>query len=321
MKRITTFAALFLIFSSVTIAQHEDFEGILTYKIEVKSKIAEISDGAWRNILGLGETMTVTTWKGNTRQTSGASDIYSITKDQRVYFRFKGIDTLYYLDYSSDTTSLIDVSRSGKKRNLAGYDCNAITIKTPGSTKKYFYSPAIYVNPEHERNNKIGRTDVFVKETSSLYLGYFDDNSDYTLSQTCLRLKKQPVDKSIFEMPVLPQKEFTPEAITVQAQFPGRGGFERYLTMKVNPEIGYTYVKIKEGENSATETVWVLFMVTDEGAVKNVSVVNEKEVHPKLSAEALRAVTASPAWTPCSVLGQKVLSWMKIPITFLHEKS
>ena len=48
------------------------------------------------------------------------------------------------------------------------------------------------------------------------------------------------------------------------------------------------YINIPKGEESASQTVYVKFLVNEYGRVSNAFVENEKEVHRKLAEEALR---------------------------------
>jgi TonB family protein len=315
MKKIF-YITLFFISNLASHAQQKDFEGIAVYKIDVKSKSPGVSERAWKNTLAMGDDMTIITKEGNSKQTTGASETYSITKDQRVYMKFKGIDTLYYLDYNSDTTSVLEISKPDEKKKIAGFDCKTILIKTPSSTKKYYYSPSIYINPEYDKNNKISRYDVFARASSSLYLGLDDGSDSYTISQTCISLKQEIVDNDVFELPKLPQKIFTSAAITQQPKFNRVGGFSRYLELNVNASLGIKYLKKPKGREEITQTIYVLFMVNENGRVTNVSASNKAEVHPKLAEEAVRVITACPPWTPGTTLGEKSVFWYKVPITF-----
>ncbi|HET6994085.1 MAG TPA: energy transducer TonB [Chitinophagaceae bacterium] len=311
---------LLVIAQIISKAQQKDFEGTAVYKIDVKSKTPGVSDRVWKGMIAYGDEMTVVMKQGNSKQTSGPSEIYSITKDQKVYMKFKGIDTLYYLDYNSDTSSVLEVLKPDEKKKIAGLDCKAITIKTPSSTKKYFYSPTVYVNPDYDKNNTIGRYDVFARETSSLYLGLSDDNESYSISQTCTSLQQQAVNNNEFELPKLPQKIFTMGAISQQPRFKGTGGFIKYLELNLDATVGAKYLRLPKGEESVTQTVMVLFMINENGRVTNVSAANKDEVHPKLAAEAIRVVSASPPWIPASVLGEKIIFWYKQPVTFVASK-
>jgi hypothetical protein len=312
----TVFVLVSTILAMTMAAQPKDFEGSIVYKVDVRSKVEGVGDKAWKNMLALGDSMTVLIKQGNYRQSNGITDIYFIAKDEKAYFTFKGIDTLFYLDYSSDTSAVLDISRSEEKKNIAGFECKPITIRTKATTWKYYYSLSLYMNPEYDKNNRIGRYDVFAKETSSLYLASLEENEYYTASYTCTRLQQSPVERNVFELPKLPQKIFSAASITTQPTFAGRGGFIKYLQLNLDATIGAKYIKIPKGEESATQTAIVAFMINERGRVMNVKLMNKGEVHPKLAEEAIRVVSASPVWVPATVLGEKTIFWYKQLITF-----
>jgi hypothetical protein len=124
----------------------------------------------------------------------------------------------------------------------------------------------------------------------------------------------------MFELPKLPQKLFTMAAISTQARFRGAGGFIKYLSLNLDPNVGTKYLKRGKGEETVSQTVMVLFMINEKGYVSKVQVVNKDEVHPRLADEAVRVVSASPTWIPASVLGENTISWFKVPITFEVSK-
>jgi hypothetical protein len=301
-------------------AQQKDFEGILTYRIQVESKNELISNRALMNMMALTNSTTVMIKHGNYRQISGITDSYYITKDQRAYIKFKGVDTLYYLDYSDDTTSVTKVFKSTAKRNIAGFECNELTVQTGDNTRKYYYSPLLYMNPQYDENNKINRYDIFAKETSSLYLATTDEGNSYSISQTCTKITTSPVNDSVFSLPDLPRKKFSYEDLIVPPEFTRAGGWEKYLQNNLNTQIASKYVKIPKGEKTGSQQVLVRFMVNEYGKVVVADVVNKKEVHPKLAAEALRVVNESPLWRPATFFGAKIIYWMQAPITFMVSK-
>ena len=65
-------------------------------------------------------------------------------------------------------------------------------------------------------------------------------------------------------------------------------------------------------------TVQVSFVIDKEGKVRDVEVV--KSVDPRLDAEAVKVISASPKWRPARVNGQKVSSSMTLPVEFRLEK-
>jgi TonB family protein len=301
-------------------AQQNEFEGIIEYKVDIKSKAEGVSDKAWRTMLATDEKATVFIKHGNYLLRTGPGDQYFIPAKQRTYIRFKGIDTLYYLDYSSDTTSLLNVSKPAETRTIAGYSCKSILIKTSSSDKKYFYAPALYMNPEYDRNNTIGRLDVYTKETSSVWLASYEETQFYSISYESARLEAKKIDDTIFDLPKLPEKKFSTEELTQPPEFTRSGGWLKYISSNLKAELGAKYVKIPKGEKEATQTVMVSFIINENGRIVNVQVVNKKEVHPKLAEEAVRVISASPSWKPAAIYGQKTVYWYRQPVTFQVPK-
>jgi hypothetical protein len=313
-KNITTL--LLIILSSPAFAQQKDFEGIMFYKTDVRSKTELVSDRALKNMLAVGNDVIIKIKHGNYRQTTGKNDFYYISKDQTVYIKFNGIDTLYYMAYASDTPVVTKISKSDEKKMIAGLECKLITIQSGTTSRKYYYSPSLYMNPEYDRNNKIGGYDVFAKETSSLYLDFNEENPSYSLLQTCTRVENSSIDDSIFRLPDLPRKKFSYGDLIIAAEFTRSGGWAKYLQTNLDGQVAAKYLKIPKGEEKVSQQVFVRFLVNENGKVVSAEVLNKKEVHPKLAEEALRVVNASPLWKPATFCGEKVIFWMQNPITF-----
>ncbi|MBI5857259.1 MAG: energy transducer TonB [Sphingobacteriales bacterium] len=320
MKKATISLFTLLLCMSL-IAQQKEFEGIIIYKVETKSKSELISEKALKSMTALGNDMTIFIKKGNYKQVSGILTTYYITKDQKVYYKFNSLDTLYYLGYSSDTTKVKKITRHDEERNIAGFECKSITIESGGDARKYYYAPDLYMNPDYDKNNTIERYDVYTKETSSIYLGYLQENKNYSISGTCKKLQQTDVIDSTFELPHLPQKKFSIEELITPPEFTRSGGFTKYLQTNLDMEIGAKHLKIPKGEEKVSQTVIVQFLINEFGRISTAEVVNKKEVHPKLAEEALRVVNGSPPWKPATIYGsEKTIFWQKVPITFQVSK-
>jgi hypothetical protein len=307
---------LLIAFVNSMLAQHSDYEGTITYSVETKSKVPGVSDQVWKTMLGLGDKLELSIKKGNFRRTTAYGDEYYIQQKQRVYLKFKGIDTLYYLDYASDTSQVIKIEKPADQKSIAGIACKALIITKSNVVTKYFYAPSLYLNPEYNKDNKIGRFDVFARETGSVWLGYTEESKSYTLMQQCTAIKQVAVDDAVFNLPVLPEKKFTSEAISVPARFAGSGGWNKYLQNNLKTDLAVKYLKIPRDQNSAMQSVVVGFLIDEQGLVSNVQVMNKEEVHPKLAEEAVRVVMESPRWKPATIFSTKVPQRITQPIAF-----
>jgi len=307
---------LLIAFANALLAQQKNYEGTLTYSVETKSKVPGVSDQVWKTMLGLGEKLEVTIKGGNIRRTTSYGDEYYIQQKQRVYLKFKGIDTLYFLDYAADTSQVIRIEKPADQKDIAGIDCKALIITKANSVSKYFYAPSLYLDPAFNKDNKIGRFDVFAHETSSVWLGHTEESRSYTLTHLCTAIKQTTIDDAVFNLPVLPEKKFTYEAVSSPARFAGSGGWNKYLQVNLNSEVATKYLKIPRDQNSATQTVIVDFFVDEQGQISNVQALNKKEVHPKLAEEAIRVVTESPRWKPATAFNTKIPQRVTQPVVF-----
>lgn len=318
MKRVIASLLSIVLFASVY-CQQKDFEGTITYTIDVKSKVQGVSDKAWRTLLLLGDSVTVQIKHGDCRRTSSAGDMYFISKDQKVYLKFKGIDTVFYLDYLSDSTPVTNVSRSNEGKMIAGLKCRSLTVQAGYTSRKYYYSPLLYMNPEYGKNNTISRFDVFVKETSSLFLACHEETAKYWYEENCSSLQPGIIDQDVFIIPDLPKKLFVPDVLYQPAKLLLEGGWPKYLQDNLNAKLAQKYVDKPSGKDPAIQTVNVAFIVNEEGRVLDVNVLNKESVHPALVREAIRVVTKSPTWEPATLLGVKTLYTCVQPISFPKE--
>ncbi|HET9058199.1 MAG TPA: energy transducer TonB [Chitinophagaceae bacterium] len=307
---------LLLYFCFITNGQPKEFEGVITYKTVIKSKIPGTSDRAWKAGLILDDSYVSFIKKGNFRNRSSKGDFFYLAQKQKLYIKLRGIDTLFYIDYASDTNTVINIRKTGEEKKIAGLGCKAITIRTHSSTTQYFYSPSLYMNPGYNSNNKLSRYDVFAKETSSLWLASTEEHEEYVLSNVAVGVEEKPVTDSLFVPPAYPEREFTYNSIVVSPVFTSRGGWAKYLQSNLNAEVATKYLKIQGSDTSRSEKVLVQFVVSETGRIENVMVVNKNEVHPKLAQEAIRVITNSPNWKPATILGEKVRFVIVQPVTF-----
>jgi len=301
-------------------SQQKEFEGTVNYKVEIHSKAPGYSDKVMKGIVAKGDVLTSYIKDGNYRESSGGHEIFFINANQRAYFKFRNVDTLYFLDYLSDTDTVLSVTKLPDEQSFAKFSCKAVEVKLNGRSTKYFYAPSLYINPEHDKNNKLGGYNAFIKEAAAVWLSSKEEADIYSLTISATSVEQKTIDKSVFNLPNLPQKMFSLETVLKAPEYTRSGGWENYLLKYTNNELGAKYIKIPKGESGATQSVLVSFLITENGEVQNVKVENQREVHSKLAEEAVRVVTESGRWKPGTIYGEKMPQYLKQTITFSVKK-
>src|ERR1700722_5422740 len=79
------------------------FQGGCGYRVSVRSKVADLSDKDIHKVLTVGDLLTVTIKDGNYKFSTEYADTYIIKDDRKEYIKFRKIDTVFYLEFDSDT--------------------------------------------------------------------------------------------------------------------------------------------------------------------------------------------------------------------------
>ena len=112
-------------------------------------------------------------------------------------------------------------------------------------------------------------------------------------------------------------KKFDPTTLQSIPRFPGKdGAWLKYLQSNLDPNIAAKYVKLPKDEQQAQVIVQVEFIVSEDGSISDIQVVNKKDVHPKLAAEAVRVIEESPRWVPAQFYGQKIKRSVRQSVVF-----
>jgi hypothetical protein len=265
-----------------------------------------------------GDALTILIKKGNYKLHNEHSDTYIIYKDKREYFKFKNLDTVYYIPFSYDTAKVQDIEKKDGPFKVYNTDCKSITIRTATSALTFYYSPQLRLDPEYDKENTNSKYNVYSQETQgSVYLYAKIVYPFATATDSCIKVESKPLDDLVFALPSLPVKELIPAQLISAPKFhAGDKAWLHYLESTLDAKLALKYVKLPKGQREASEKVMVRFKVEADGSVSHPEVVNAKEVHPQLAKEALRVITESPRWEPASFFGEKVVLYTQQPIIF-----
>lgn len=299
-------------------AQKEYFEGNLIYKVSFIPKVDNLSIKDVRKILSMGEQLNTIAKDGNYRQTSEYSDVFTIRKDKKIYLKFRKIDTLYYVDFSFDTTQVTGIVKKDSIYKICNYPCKTITIKTSNITRQYYYTDSLRVNPEYDKDNAVSQFNIYSKETAGAVYLYTHIEYPFAFqTDSCIHVEKKSIDDHVFDLPPLPVEKFVFASLHTTARFPGKeGAWSKYLGSNLDPKLSLKYVKISKDQSESSVTALVEFVVGEDGSISNIQVVNKNEIHSKLAEEAARVIRESPRWLPASFYGEKITSSVRQPVIF-----
>ncbi len=322
MKKISLAIVLTCLFFSAN-SQKKDFEGRITYKVSVSSKTKNYGDDFYKLLFAAnGDKLVVDIRNGNMKQTLGFYEAWYIGKSKRCYIKFRHIDTLYFREYSSDTSRVTDVVKSDSGSLIVGFPCKSITLKKSSSSVLFLYTDALQLNTEYEKDNTVDNLNVLIREIgTAIWLYSKRDYLGASITDSCLRIDQKAVDDHIFDLPALPQKNVLDAVLLQKAKF--RGGdiaWERYLKNNLNSSLSIRYIKIPKGQDNASVKVMVSFVVSEDGSISDINVINKAEVDSHLANEAMRVIRESPVWESATIYGVKTKMPAIQPVNFMLTK-
>jgi hypothetical protein len=284
------------------------FQGKLIYQVSVNSKVDDLTDKDAHKVLTIGDVLTVTMKGGNYKLSTEYADTYIIKNDRKEYIKFRKIDTVFYLDFDSDTADVTGIIKNNAVVNIGGHPCKGITIETSKLARQYFYSTQWYTDPEDDRHNTIGQADVYAHETDGALRLWIRTEYPYaTETDSCIGIERQPVNDRVFRLPDLPISQLFSAPRIIFPRYPGGDqAWQDFLDTTLNSKLVERYVKLQKGENEAWKTVIIEFVVAEDGSLSNFHVTNPDEVNAKLADEALRVMRLSRKWLPATFYGEKV---------------
>jgi periplasmic protein TonB len=284
------------------------FQGSLVYRVSVRSKVDDLSDRDAHKVLTIGDLLTVTIKNGNYKLSTEYADTYIIKDDRKEYIKFRKIDTVFYLDFSSDTSHVSGIIKNNTVVMVGNYPCKSITIETGKVSRQYYYSTELHTNPEDDQHNTLAQADIYADATDgALRLWTQAEYPFATETDSCIRVEKRLVDDHVFHLPDLPIRELFSAPRIFFPRFPdGDAAWKAYVDSTVNSKLAARYVKIPKGELEGWETVILEFAVAEDGTLSNIHIVNDKDVNPRLAEEAMRVMRLSPKWLPATFYGEKV---------------
>src|SRR5580658_1857000 len=270
-----------LLGSLVCMGQVKYFEGELQYAVSAYSKQG-LSEQDIFKMLAQGPLLSVYMKEGRIRRSNSRAEEYYVPEEKKVYMKFARIDTLYWMDYSADTSTVTGVTKSDSIFKVDQYPCKVITIRTQNVSWRYYYSPDLLKDPKTDSGNTIGHFDIFDRETGgAVYLWVRSEYPFAVHTDSCVRVEVKKIDDHVFDLPALPKKKFEIGSLIRRAKFPGNSNsWLNYLQGNLDSKIAAKYVKLPKGQDEASVTVFVTFIVNESGLISDIRVVNQNEVHP-----------------------------------------
>ncbi|MEI6122010.1 MAG: hypothetical protein WCQ95_00140 [Bacteroidota bacterium] len=193
-----------LITSGIASYAQSDFEGVITYKIDIiPNRIISLKHYN-------SDTMVVYMKEGNYKQVyPNAKSLYSVTyvqSENKMYYFSKNYDTIIYKDAAIVDDTVVTTKRNDSITQILGYNCKDIAYVLKHKKIVYYYAEQLPINPDYFKNYNTSCYNTYANDSKSVYLKLIISTAEADIIFTALKIEQKLIDDSEFKLPPKPLK-------------------------------------------------------------------------------------------------------------------
>jgi len=202
--------SLFFIFvSTATFAQ--SFEGKLTYQNSFKSKMPNVTDELFTEMMGKSWEYSM---KGASYHTACNGTLLQwqlyLPKENKLYSKFSNSPAILWNDGAVNADSVIKTELNKNALEILGNSCDELILTCKSGVQKYYFSSKYKVDPALFQNHKFGNWYTYISQAKAMPLKIVIDNAQFTLESIATAVKKERVNEQLFTLPADAKLEKSP---------------------------------------------------------------------------------------------------------------
>ena len=211
MKVINLRNVLLLIFLIHGTCIAQNFEGKITYKTTYKSKVPNVTDEVFTQMMG--SALEYSYKHGNYRTTSNGTflqwQLY-VHKDNKLYTKFSSSPSILWNDGAVNPDSVLKSELNKNVIEILGNQCDELVLTCKTGVQKYYFSAKYKLDPALFQNHKFGNFYEYVSKPKALPLRIVIDNVQFAMDATASSIEAQKISDEIFVLPANATLEKSP---------------------------------------------------------------------------------------------------------------
>lgn len=193
-------ACLALMTSLCSIAQN--FEGEIVYTNTIKSKLAQVSNEQWSNMLGTKQSFFIKDqhYKSVTNGSMVQWQLY-VAADNKLYSKMGNSEVLLWNDASVKNEEILSSEIKPHAAKILGYDCDELILTCKSGVQKYYFTSKLAADCKLYEKHLYGNWYDFLKLAKGMSLKIIIENAQFTLEQTAIEVNAKKLDDAFFVLP------------------------------------------------------------------------------------------------------------------------
>ena len=198
MKLLTVF--VLLLFSIVAAGQ--TFEGKIVYQNTYRNKKSHLINSLLGSMLGTRQEYYIK--GGNYKSVTNGSMVQwqlYINSENKLYNKFASQEALYWNDGLENGDSVTGATLHKNEIGLLGYPCDELILHCKGGDQRYYFNPALAVNPELYRAHRFGNWYDVLSRTRALPLKLIVVTDSFITESIATEIVPMKLPDEFFRLP------------------------------------------------------------------------------------------------------------------------
>ncbi|MBA3899992.1 MAG: hypothetical protein H0X62_07250 [Bacteroidetes bacterium] len=182
--------------------QSQQFEGKIVYKNSIKSKLPNMSDERFEEMMGINMEYRIKNgyYKSVTDGKLVQWQLYNHGKN-RIYTKMSNSESVLWNDCAVMMDEVLKTEINKGVMEILGYECDELILTCKSGVQKYYYNPVLAVNPDDYKNHHYANWSAFTEKSNSFPLKMIIENDQFVLTTIATKISPEKIDKKIFELP------------------------------------------------------------------------------------------------------------------------
>ena len=197
-----TVRVLLLVFFSSVVCIAQNFEGKITYQNSFKSKIPNVTDEMFTEMMGSSWDYAI---KGAKYHTAANGTLLQwqlyVPQDNKLYTKMSNSTSILWNDAAVNPDEVIKAEVNKNAATILGHSCDEVVLTCKSGVQKYYFSPKYKLDAKLFENHKYGNFYEFLSHAKAIPLKIIIDNVQFSMESVATAIQAQKVDDQRFVLP------------------------------------------------------------------------------------------------------------------------
>ncbi|WP_211289892.1 hypothetical protein [Hymenobacter chitinivorans] len=180
----------------------QNFEGRVLYANTYKSKLPNVTDQQWNDMMGTTQEYFV---KGGSYKSVANGKLMQWQlfpgTDNKLYTKMGNAEAAIWNDATVNPDEVLKAEVKKNAATILGYQCDELTLTCKSGVQKYYFSSKLALDPKLYENHKLGNWYDMLKNTKALPLKFVVDTPQFSMESTATEVKPMKLTAATFELP------------------------------------------------------------------------------------------------------------------------